>query len=145
MNGLPALGVRFTIEGKPRQYERIRRDGRSGRWHNTRQYDAAKEIVTVAAKQLMQGKPPFAGPVVVVYHCWRPIPIRYSKIKRAACLSGSLRPISVPDLDNYIKMVMDAVNGIIYVDDAQIVDMIVRKWFGDPPRITVSFNDWIGK
>lgn len=145
MSMQPALGVRFTIQGKPRQYERVRRDGRSGRWHNTRKYDATKEIVAVAARQLMQGRPPFPGAVVCVYHCWRAIPKSYSKIKRAACLSGSIRPIVIPDLDNYVKMVMDACNNIIYLDDAQIVDMIVRKWFGDPPRITVIFTDWIGK
>lgn len=36
-------------------------------------------------------------------------------------------PSVKPDLDNLAKSVLDALNGVLYVDDAQIVELFVRK------------------
>jgi Holliday junction resolvase RusA-like endonuclease len=46
-------------------------------------------------------------------------------------------PATRPDLDNLAKAVLDALRGVIYRDDAQIVDKLLRKRFGDPPGVTV--------
>lgn len=45
-----------------------------------------------------------------------------------------------PDLDNLVKSVKDALNGIVWTDDARIVDMIVRKRYGDPPRVEIAIR-----
>lgn len=37
--------------------------------------------------------------------------------------------ITKPDLDNYIKAVLDAVNGVLWEDDKQIVEMTARKMY----------------
>lgn len=52
---------------------------------------------------------------------------------------GTYRPRK-PDLDNLTKMVMDAANGILYHDDAQVTESRVSKRWGeaDETRITVS-------
>ena len=34
-----------------------------------------------------------------------------------------------PDLDNLIKLVIDAANGIIFIDDAQIFEIVANKWY----------------
>jgi Holliday junction resolvase RusA-like endonuclease len=41
-------------------------------------------------------------------------------------------PCVRPDLDNYCKAVMDALNGLFWKDDAQVVSIIAGKEYGDP-------------
>ena len=41
-------------------------------------------------------------------------------------------PAVKPDLDNLAKGVLDAANGILWVDDAQIVQLSVEKQYGEP-------------
>lgn len=38
-----------------------------------------------------------------------------------------LLPVRKPDIDNFAKMVLDAANGILFVDDAQITKLILAK------------------
>ena len=40
-------------------------------------------------------------------------------------LSGKMRPTMKPDNDNIAKSVLDALNGLAYVDDKQIVELKV--------------------
>ena len=36
-------------------------------------------------------------------------------------------PYRKPDLDNFLKLLLDALNGLVFADDAQITTMIVKK------------------
>lgn len=58
------------------------------------------------------------------------------------------RDTTKPDVDNVGKLVMDALNGLAYVDDKQVVDMRVqrdwrrRRW-SDRTDVTVAWpSDW---
>lgn len=50
------------------------------------------------------------------------VPKSWSATDRTAALAGHLRPVVTPDLDNWIKLPMDAFNGLVWTDDAQVVD-----------------------
>lgn len=56
-----------------------------------------------------------------------------------------------PDADNVTKLVMDALNGVAWVDDAQVTDLNVHKKYrysDAPERTTVRIlwgNDWSGR
>lgn len=61
-------------------------------------------------------------PVVVTVGTHRPLP--KSKPKRVL-----LEPDTVkPDIDNIAKLVLDALTGLAYADDAQVVEVHVTKW-----------------
>lgn len=45
------------------------------------------------------------------------------------------KPIKRPDVDNYSKLLLDALNKYVFPDDSQIVTMKIRKRFSSPPRI----------
>lgn len=58
-----------------------------------------------------------------------PIPKSYSKKKCEDCLERRLRPDKKPDMDNILKVVLDALNRVAYVDDKQVVELIGRKYY----------------
>ena len=58
-----------------------------------------------------------------------PIPKSYSKKKREDCLERILRPDKKPDMDNILKVVLDALNDVAYEDDKQVVELIGRKYY----------------
>lgn len=66
---------------------------------------------------------------------FRAIPKSFSKKKRYAASEGAIRPTTKPDADNYVKGVLDALNGIVVKDDSQIVDIVAKKFYSDTPRI----------
>ena len=41
------------------------------------------------------------------------------------------RPAVKPDIDNLVKAVLDACNGICYKDDAQVCEIYAKKQYGD--------------
>ena len=49
-------------------------------------------------------------------------------------------PVKRPDLDNYEKLTLDALNQYAFEDDSQIVEKHTRKKFGSPPRIELEIR-----
>lgn len=71
---------------------------------------------------------------------FRAIPKSFSKIKRESAIKGRIRPSTKPDIDNYIKQVFDALNGLIWEDDSQIVTVHARKFYDEIPRLELDIN-----
>lgn len=46
-----------------------------------------------------------------------------------------------PDCDNIAKIVLDALNGIAYRDDASVVELHVSKQYSTSPRVVVSLRE----
>jgi len=66
-----------------------------------------------------------------------PIPKSWSKAKQRAAEAGEIMPVSRPDIDNYVKAVMDSLNGIAYADDSQIVSLSALKVYSVEPGIDI--------
>jgi Holliday junction resolvase RusA-like endonuclease len=49
-----------------------------------------------------------------------------------------VRPIKKPDVDKLVRGVLDSLTGSIFVDDSQVVQLMVGKWFGQPERVEIS-------
>lgn len=69
------------------------------------------------------------------------IPSSVSKKKAEMMRKHLIRPVVKPDFDNIGKIVCDALNGIAYYDDAQVVDAQVRKFYDDDPRVVVTISE----
>lgn len=54
---------------------------------------------------------------------------------------GRIEHISKPDLDNIEKLVLDALNTIVFLDDSLVCEVIKRKRYGEGARIDVSFEE----
>lgn len=74
-----------------------------------------------------ENPPKFEGPVGIIVRF-------YLKRPKSAPKDREL-PCTRPDVDNYLKLVLDAANGILFDDDAQVVLATVEKIYGDPERI----------
>lgn len=67
-----------------------------------------------------------------------PIPQSWSKKKKERAVAGEIMPDGRPDLDNYIKAVLDALNGVVWEDDSAIVEITARKVYGEKPMVRIS-------
>jgi len=70
-----------------------------------------------------------------------PVPKSETKVRRALMLSNQLLPAKKPDIDNIVKIIQDALNGLAYKDDKQFVGLHVMKVYSDTPGIEVLIND----
>ena len=69
------------------------------------------------------------------------IPKSVSKKRREMMVSGELRPIKKPDMDNVVKIVADSLNQIAYKDDTQIVECKCYKYYSDDPCVKVTLTE----
>lgn len=69
---------------------------------------------------------------------YKSIPKSFSKLKRKLANEGKIYPIVKPDIDNYVKSVLDGLNGVLFMDDKQIVDFRAVKRYSDNPRVEVT-------
>lgn len=79
----------------------------------------------------------FTGALRVTLQFFLPIPKSFSKKRHAACDAGSILPTPKPDLDNLVKLVLDACNGVLYQDDSCVVDGVFSKRYSDNPRVVI--------
>jgi len=81
------------------------------------------------------------GPVGMMLTVYRSMPKSFSKKKATEAEAGRLQPTSKPDVDNYLKGVKDALKGVIWKDDSQVVEVFAQKRYSARPRIEVKIKD----
>lgn len=126
--------ITFNIPGEPVAKGRARSFVRNGHVaHYTPEKTARYEnLVRLAAQQAMAGRAPIEGPVHLVVHASLSIPVSWSLKKQRAAAVGEIRPTKKPDLDNIVKAIKDGMNGVTWRDDAQVVQVVASKAYGQP-------------
>lgn len=137
--------VRFVVPGIPvakgRARSRIARNaaGQEFVQHytppETKKYE---KQVAIEAKLAMRGRRPVDGAISIVVNAFYPIPASWPQWRRRDARIGVLVPIVKPDWDNIGKACSDAMNNVVYGDDAAIVDATVRKRYSVDPRVEIS-------
>lgn len=129
----------FTFNIEPAPQLRPRASARGGR---VRVYDPPKVknfknlLRSLAVKQY--SRPPLIGPLSVTLTFYRPVQKSISKTERERRLSNESKPVVKPDTDNYIKATLDALNGVLWHDDSQIVKIEAEKRYGETGKIVIS-------
>lgn len=80
-------------------------------------------------------RPPLTGALAVEMLAISPIPKSWSLKRQVAAREGVVRPDRKPDFDNLVKLYCDALNGILWEDDKQIVDGRCIKVYGERPGV----------
>lgn len=74
-----------------------------------------------------QSKEKHEGPLKVTIIANYPYLKSWNKKMLQEVSIGNIYPTKKPDADNVAKSILDALNGIAYDDDAQIVDLFIQK------------------
>ncbi len=134
---------RITLAGPPRGKGRGRafvgKNGHAGVYTDakTRSYEAQLRF---AAEQAMGYLMPTVLPVRLTMSVFFDVPQSWSKRKRADALAGVLWPTVKPDADNTLKLT-DALNGIVWVDDKQVVLATVVKSYAERPGLVIEVDE----
>ena len=132
----------LVIDGKPGGQGRPRFG--SGRAYKARKDATAEAIIAVSAMDA--GWTPAQGPVALTVEAHFEVPRSWPKARRECAAKGE--PVCArPDLDNIVKRVLDALNGIAFNDDCQVAAITAVKRYapaedGARTVIHVDEMDW---
>ena len=135
--------VYFVVYGNPVGKGRPRATSRGG---FVRMYTDAKTLgfesaVADEARIAMRDWQAFETPMQLQLSAYYYIPKSWSKKKRQMAMDGEIHPQVKPDLDNVMKAVLDAMNGVVYVDDSQVINMVATKRYSSDPRVEVYLHE----
>ena len=120
-----------TAKGRPRMT-------RTGRAYTPARTANAEAYVRMLAAGAMAGAEPLDGPLRLTVRVVAVPAASWSQKRRAVALAGGERPTKRPDLDNQIKLITDAINGVVYRDDCQICEITAAKEYGPVAHSVVT-------
>lgn len=131
------LVIKFTVPGITvgKARPRVTRHG-TYTPKKTKDYE---QLVQICCRNKYKDKP-LEGPIRIDIYFYVLIPKNTSKVRTKAKIEGSILPTKRPDFDNMTKSITDALNGLAYKDDNQIVEAHIYKYFSDNPRAEVEIR-----
>ncbi len=63
------------------------------------------------------------------------------KRDKAEMLANRILPVKKPDCDNVAKIILDALNKIAYKDDAQVIELSVKKIYSEFAKVSVHIEE----
>ncbi|SDX53372.1 Holliday junction resolvase RusA (prophage-encoded endonuclease) [Nitrosomonas oligotropha] len=135
--------VQFVVPGNPVGKGR-HKTARRGKFltHYTPEKTANYEsLVAHAAHVAMAGRSLIAGPVYVEMDIRFQIPASWSKKKQKQAAEGLISATKKPDCSNVQKSIEDGMNGVVYVDDVQIVKGTQSKRYAETPGVVVIVRE----
>ena len=129
--------IEIVLDGKPLGKERVRFVKATGRTFTPERTVNYESRLALAGQTVMNGRPLLVGPLALEVTSFVPIPASKPKKWQAAALAGEHRPTTKPDIDNVCKAACDALNLVVWTDDAQIVEATLKKFYSDRPRLVL--------
>ena len=135
--------LRFNIEGKVKAKQSFK-IGHNGFKYTPADVKEYANWVRLSFKQKYPEHLPsifFEKQLSVTINAYFAIPKSFSKKKQEQARDGLIRPTVKPDCDNIAKNIDDALNGIAYPDDKQIIRLEVNKYYSDNDNVEVIIYD----
>lgn len=122
------INIWYPVKPKPAPRPRVTSMGT----YNAKDYTAWKNGLKMIAKTKF--KKPLEGAVAIKVDFFYQIPKSWSKQKKADAKWHTSRP----DIDNLLKSVLDALNGVAFFDDSQVCDVSKRKQYSNCDGIKIE-------
>ena len=129
--------IEIRMDGQPIGKGRPRFVRATGRTYTPEKTARYEDRLAWAAQAVMAGRALLTGPLNVTVIAYLEVPASRSKKWRAEALVDEHKPTTKPDADNIAKL-LDALNKIVWVDDAQIVALLIFKKYSSRPSIEIE-------
>lgn len=137
MNNKDAGIIKFTIRGIPKTKARpriVRKGDKIITYSPSAKYE--KDFLSLCFQYMPDE--PIKEPIKIICNFYMPIPTSFSKKKKLQAKNKEIRPVVRPDIDNLLKLVLDALNNRFFLDDKQVVSLSVEKFYSEIPRTEVE-------
>jgi Holliday junction resolvase RusA-like endonuclease len=128
--------VKIIVPGDPVAKGRPR----VGKWGTYTPTKTVNYETLVKELFIISGQGKEDGELKALIDAYFPILKSTSKKNTKLMLEGIIRHTKKPDADNIGKICLDALNKLAFDDDSQIVDLRVRKFYSDNPRVEIEIN-----
>ena len=135
---MPKTDVTFWLEGEPVAKARPRMT-MSGHVYTPDKTTKAENAIRRGWQE--HGGSMIHGPVSVSVVFMLKTPASWPMAKRMLAQEREIRPTKKPDVDNLVKTVMDALNGLAYYDDKHIVELSARKIYARNPGTVIRVRE----
>lgn len=127
----------FTVYGRavPKARPRVTKSGHTYTPKTTKEYEA--RVQEAYRKRYGMDMFPDKTPLAMLVEFSYTPPKSWSKVKREKAIRREVFPTSRPDVDNLLKSIEDALNGVAYRDDSQIVALTSRKVYGKEDKAKI--------
>ena len=138
MNAANALNeITIELQGPPQGKGRPRFVRATGHVYTPTETRMYENDLRKQGFATMGQKKPIIGPVAVFVEALFPIPASWSMRQHDRALAGAILPTGRPDVDNLLK-ILDALNGVVWFDDKQIVTATIKKRYSNNPALVVK-------
>lgn len=134
------MELTFTVPGEPRGKGRPRfsKAGHTYTDSETKAYE--NKIIAYYRKAHGGTRLADTAFVCVDVIAYLPIPKSATKAQIAGMAGKSILPSRKPDVDNILKVALDALNGVAYKDDAWVHRTSCVKFYSAEPRLEVTIK-----
>lgn len=131
--------VRFDIIGEPKGKGRHRAAVVGGKIRTYTPAETASYENLVKVMYMQQvGNKRLTGAIQANITAFYKVPKSWAKKRKQSAAFGEERPQTKPDCDNIAKIILDALNGIAYEDDKQVVCLSVNKYYSENTQAFVT-------
>lgn len=129
--------INLTIPGEPvaKGRPRVCKFGTFSPTKTVNYETLIKELFIISKQEQLQGM--LSATIV----CYFGMPKSTTKKNLVLMRSNTIRPTKKPDTDNLAKICLDALNGLAYKDDSQVVSLAISKWYSDNPRVEIQIME----
>lgn len=135
--GSTVNGIQFTVLGEPVP------QGSAKAWipkgwtraiitSDNKKLKPWRQAVSGCSYEAMQGRGQFDGAVEVVAEFF---------FTRPKSRKNALYKTTAPDIDKALRAILDGMTGVVFRNDAQVVQATCRKAFGSPARAEIQVRE----